>query len=92
MKYQLALSLHKIINANYDTMTFDQVMLMDQTVCTSRQLRFQVMHKFNHKVDMNITANKLFHINNEISFDMLNLSFVHFKRICKIQYLKYGKT
>ena len=92
MKYQISLSLHKLINANDETLTFDQVMVMDQTICTSRQLRFQAIRKFNHKVGMNIAANKFYHINNEISFDMLNLSFVHFKKICKIQYLKYGRT
>ena len=92
MKYQIALSLHKMINSNNETLTFDQMMLMDQTICTSRQLRFQVARKFNHKVGMNVAANKFFHINNEISFDMLNLSFVHFKKLCKFQFLKYGKT
>ena len=92
MKYQIALSLHKMVNIIPDQLSFDQVMLMDQTICTSRQLKYQVMRKFKKKIGMNIPANKFYHINNEISFDMLNHSFVHFKKLCKIQYLKYGKT
>ena len=41
---------------------------------------------------MNMTANKFYCINNEIGLDMLNLSFVHFKKLAKIQFLKYGTT
>ena len=67
-------------------------MLMDQTICSSRQLKFQIMKKANRKIGMNIAANKFYHINNEISFDMLNLSFVHYKKLCKLQFLKYGPT
>ena len=92
MKYQIALSLHKMVNMNPELLSFDYVMLMDQTVCTSRQLKYQVMRKFKKKIGMNIPANKFYHIHNEISFDMLNHNFVHFKKLCKIQYLKYGKT
>ena len=92
MKYQIALSLHKLLNEHSAEINFDQVMVMDQVICTSRQLRFQIMRKMNHKIGMNIPANKFYHINNEISFLMLNLTFVHYKKLCKFQYLKYGKT
>ena len=37
-------------------------------------------------------ANKFYHINNEISLDMLNMNIAHYKKLCKIQYLKYGRT
>ena len=73
-------------------LSLDQVMVMDQAICTSRQLRFQVQRKFNQKVGMNIPINKFYYINDEIGFDMLNLSDVHYKRLCKFQYLKYGNT
>ena len=92
MKYQITISLHKLVNVNSESLTFDQVLVMDQVVCSGRQLRFQVQRKFNHKIGMNIMANKFYHINNEISFDMLNINFVHYKKQCKIQYLKYGRT
>ena len=92
MKYQIALSLHKLVNVNPDSLNFDQVMIMDQVVCTGRQLRFQIQRKVKHKIGMNIMANKFYHINDEISFEMLNKNYVHYKKLCKIQYLKYGKT
>ena len=41
---------------------------------------------------MNTTGNKLYHINNLIGLDKLNLGFVHFKKLMKIQFLKNGKT
>ena len=34
---------------------------------------------------------KFYLINKEISLDALNLSFVHFKKLMKYQYLKYEK-
>ena len=40
---------------------------------------------------MNTTGNKLHHINNQIGLDMLNLKFVHYKKLAKF-HLKYGKT
>ena len=92
MKYQIALSLHKLVNSSHESLSFDEVMVMDQIVCTSRQLRFKILRKFQHKIGMNIPANKLFYINDEVSFDMLNHTFVHYKKLCKIQFLKYGKT
>ena len=92
MKYQIALSLHRLLNSMDEELSLDQVMVMDQAICTSRQLRFQVQRKFNQKVGMNIPINKFYYINDEIGFDMLNLSDVHYKRLCKFQYLKYGNT
>ena len=92
MHYQIALGLHKLVNANPEFLTFEQVMVVDQVVYTSRQLHFKVLRKFNNKIGMNTTANKLYYINDEISFDMLNHSFVHYKKLCKIQFLKFGKT
>ena len=60
-KYQIALSLHKLINNHLNILSFDHIMVMDQVVCSSRQLRFQIQRKFNTKIGMNIAANKLFH-------------------------------
>ena len=34
--------------------------------------------------------NKLFHLTKLFGLDKLNLSFVHYKKIMKIQFLKYG--
>ena len=42
--------------------------------------------------NMNTTANKLYYINKQIGLQALSLGFVHFKKLMKIQFLKYGKT
>ena len=49
------------------------------------------MRKFNTKIGMNTTANKLYHLNNLIRLNMLNLNFVHYKKIIKLQFLKHGE-
>ena len=66
--------------------------VLDQMICGRRQLRFEIYRDFRGKIGMNTTANKLFFISNKIPLDLLNLSFVHYKKIAKIQFLKYGKT
>ena len=92
MKYQIALSLHRLINDSSEHLNFDHIMVLDQLICTRRQLKFEIIRKFNNKIGMNIQANKFYYINSEISLDMLNMSFVHYKKLCKIQYLKFGNT
>ena len=44
------------------------------------------------KIGLNTTAKKIYHISNLIGLDRLNLKFVHFKKLSKLQFLKYGKT
>ena len=91
-EYQTAISLHKIIN-NFDhNLSFDQILILDQTVCTGRQVNFQILRNFNGKIGLNTTANKLYPITNLISFERLNLTFVHFKKTAKNQFIKYGST
>ena len=41
---------------------------------------------------MNTTTYKLYHLNNLIGLNMLNLKFVHSKKLAKIQFLKNGKN
>ena len=92
MYYQISLKLHKLINEHDNVLSFEHVTVMDQIICTRRQLKFQVFKNNTSKIGMNTTANKLFHVNNLIGLDMLNLSYVHFKKMSKIQFLKNGST
>ena len=41
---------------------------------------------------MNLDEDKLYYLNNYLSLDILNLGFVHFKKLLKIQFLKNGST
>ena len=90
--YQSSLKLHKTVNENLEDLTFEQITVLHQMVCTSRQVNFQVCRTNCFKIGLNTTANKLYALNNQIGLGMLNLSFVHFKKLAKIQFMKYGKT
>ena len=71
---------------------FETITVLDQLVCTRWQIKFQIFKNHSSKIGMKTTANKFFHLNNQIGIEPLNLSPVHFKKIAKIQFLKYGKT
>ena len=88
----MLLSLFKIINNNDEDLSFETITVLNQIVCSRRQIKFKIFRDFNTKIGLNTTANKLYHLNDLISFDLLNLAFVHFKKVMKIQLLKYGKT
>ena len=47
---------------------------------------------FQGKIGMNTQANKFCHVSNMIGLDLLNLGFVHYKKVVKVQFLKFGKT
>ena len=90
--YLSSLKLHKIINDNLDDITFEQVTVFDQIRCSTRQLTFELVRNNTYKIGMNTTSNKLYALSKLIGLGMLHLSFVHFKKLAKIQFLKYGKT
>ena len=75
MLYQIAIGLHKKVNSCHFPNTFEQVSFLDQVICTGRQLKFQIHRNFNGEIGLNKAANKFYYINDEISLDMLSLSF-----------------
>ena len=91
-EYQIALNLHRILNNDEPDLSFEKIMILDQIVCTSRQINVQFLRTFNTKIGLNTTANKFYYINNKVSFDRLNLGFAHFKKTAKSQFLKFGNT
>ena len=92
MYYQLALNLHKILNFNEWELSFKIITVLEQLICTRRQVLFQTFRKSNYKIGFNTTANKLFYLTNSIGLEHLNLSFIRFKGVAKTLFLKYGKT
>ena len=70
MLYQIGIKLHKLLNDHANVLSFEHVTVMYQIICTRRQIKFQVMRKFNTKIGMNTTANKLYHLNNLIGLDL----------------------
>ena len=90
MFYQLAFKLHTLLVEHDNLQSFEHITLMDQIVCTGRQINFQILRKFNRKIGLNTTANKLYPLNNMIGLDRLNLNVVHYKKLSKLQFLKNG--
>ena len=95
MLYQSALLLHKTLSfesPNFIQPTFEAVTVLEQMPVTSRQNVFLIFKQNSTKIGMNTTANKFYHLSGKITFGCLAKSFVHYKKLMKIQFLKYGKT
>ena len=92
MYYQMSLNLYKIINSTDHELSFEVITVLNQIICSSRQLKFKILRNHNYKIGLNTTANKMYHMNDLVRFDLLYLKFVHHKKIAKLQFLKYGKT
>ena len=89
MYYQLGLNLHKTFNLDECELSFETITVLDQLICTRRQVLFQIFRNSNCKIGFNTTANKLFYLNNKIGLEQLNLNFIRFKVSAKILFLKY---
>ena len=92
MAYQSALLLHKTISDSFNYCSYEHATLFCNIVCTGRQLNFEIIRSNRNKIGMNCISNKFYHVSKLISLNSLNLSFVHFKKLMKIQFLKNGKT
>ena len=89
MYYQISIQLHKTLNDIFESCTSEHASLLNNMVCSRRQLKFEIIRS---KIGMNAIKNKFFHINKLIGLDLINLTFIQFKRIMKIQFLKNGST
>ena len=75
--YQSSLKLFKTLNENIDDLNFEQVTVIDQIRCSTRQLNFEIERNNAFKIGMNTTSNKFYSLSKIISLGMLNLTFVH---------------
>ena len=82
MFYQLALILHKTLYNCEGVLDFETITLLDQLVCTGRQVHFQIHRQCNGKIGFNTTANKFYPLNNKINLLTLNMNFLRFKKSC----------
>ena len=92
MSYQTSLHLYKTIGDIYENCSSEHVALLNNIICTRRQIKFEVVRSNNCKIGMNTLSNKFYYITKMIGLDSLNLTFVHYKKIMKIQFLKNGRT
>ena len=84
MLYHQAIELYKTVNQMNFPNCLEHITIVDQTICIGRQLKFKTFRNNSFKIGMNMTANKLYCISDQIGFDLLNLSFVHYKKLAKI--------
>ena len=91
MLYQISLKLHRVVNDTESHISTETISVFDQVICTRRQLYFETFRNNIYKIGLNTTGSKFYHVNKLIGLDKLNLGYVHFKKIMKIQFLKYGK-
>ena len=90
MAYQASLKLYKTLN--FDLPSFETITVLDQMPFSSRQTMFLIFRINATKIGMNTTANKFYQLSNKIPLSSLSLSFVHYKKLMKLLFLKYGKT
>ena len=90
MKYQAALSLHKMLN--FELPNFEAITVLSQMAFTPRQTVFIIFRDNHTRIGMNTSSNKFYQLTGKISLISLELNFILFKKQMKIQFLKYGKT
>ena len=86
MSYQSSIFLYKTLNNIHSYCRNEHASLLNNVVCTGRQLKFQVVRSNNTKIGMNMISNKFYHISKQIGLDLFNLKFVHFKKLMKVQF------
>ena len=92
MSYQSSLLLFKTLNNALTYCSTEHANILNNIVCTGRQLKIEIIRSNKTKIGMNMAANRFYHISKQVGLDLLNLSFAHFKKLMKIQFLKNGNT
>ena len=81
------------LNMHDNGLTFEQVTVIEQIICTSRQLDFQILWDNKSKIGLNTTANKLYHVNierarkrkvNKFLLRSNTMSFEAIHELCKL--------
>ena len=90
MLYQATLLLYKTLN--FEIPDFEAMTVLNQMIFTSRQTLFLIFKNNAKKIGFNATANKFYQFTGKITLNSLSFYFVHFKKLMKIQFLKYGNT
>ena len=85
MKYKLALCLHKLYNERLNPIEFIDIDF--NQIFTSQETTFKISKSNTYKVGVNALVNRLFHINNQIPLNWLNLMIETYKVYCKEKYI-----
>ena len=90
MLYQASLNLHKTLN--FEVPNFETITVLDQLAFTPRQTMFLIFRNNSTKIGMNTSSNKFYQLSGKLTLKSLECTFIHFKKLMKIQFLKNGKT
>ena len=90
LSYQSALNLHRTLN--FEEPNYEAITVLDQLAFTPRQMLFKIFRNNSTKIGMNTSSNKFYQLTDRVMLSILALNFIHFKKLMKIQFLKYGKT
>ena len=60
--YQISLKLHKIINELDHKFSYEHVIILNEIICSRRQITFNIFRNNRNKIGTNTTVNKLYHI------------------------------
>ena len=82
--YQISFKLYKVLND--PILKIETIKVMEQSLFTGRQMNFEILRDNRTKIGMNSLANKFYHITKMIGLEKLNLSFIHYQKIVKIQF------
>ena len=58
MHYQMALNLFITFDNSDRELSFESVAVLDQIICTRRQIKLQIQRNFTSKIGLNTTVNK----------------------------------
>ena len=92
MSYQSSILLFKTLNNAFTYCSTEHANILNNIICTRRQLKIEIIRSNNTKIGMNMASNRFYQISKQVGLDLLNLSFAHFKKLMKIQFLKNGNT
>ena len=61
--YQIAIGLHKVLDSIDHECNSEHVRILNNIICTRRQLNFEIVKDQSFKIGMNSFVNKFYHIN-----------------------------
>ena len=89
--YQLSINLYRTINVHCYTLSTETVRVLDQIVCTRRQIFFETFRSNRFKIGMNATENKLHHISKQIVLKNLTSAMYITKNKWKLNFSNLAK-
>ena len=89
MKYKHVLELYKLYNN--EKQSEDWIDLKTEQAFNDRVQTIKVFDNSRLKIGKNLLLNRMTILNNELNYDLMNVSYNSFKVKCKEKFLKWGQ-